>query len=626
MATRSGTVTLHLVGPTYVQADGHAVRLRHKGLAILCVLALDGSVRRERLADLLWESPRAMQTLRVELHRLRAAFQPFGIDPFGGSIDPLTLSEEIAVNTAPAAGTPMEGLDDVSPEFQAWLEYKRSVWVPLGNGTARHRLVEELASVAAPGFVVVLQGSPGSGRTAVAKTLAQRLALPFVEGSGAAHGIPVLNFLDPESCDPVATAQRITHDRTNVWVVERSTFGEDPSLLLRLRSTLPPERLRFVRLAPLTWDEARRTMPEGVSFDEAATMYLASAGNPGYLAELVKLRGSRSLEPPLPIPQRLRAAYELEARRLSKPARQALERLSLIEGAISARELDALGATPCIEELERCGWLVYQRAAWRFSDAAAARALRGEIHEGERKRIRSLIDACSQGETRRGTSVQRQPGGRHSGHGPDGDGQHHAHPRPAMVSVGRGEEVWLDDAKVEGSAATLAGDAVTWVNHDAREDAGEIVWSLPESPVLLQVAGRVVRGRGDGLPAFAERIGYLFRLSLIGGSTHDLLLSFDGSSVRHDGGPMTVPLRPAFDLWFLIPTGRMVRLTGARHALVAEFTVRAYRPVDAPRGTETAVNALAWARTPPEAGGVWSRRVGVSEGTVADKEASKLRG
>ncbi|MFO7546535.1 MAG: hypothetical protein R6W77_13670 [Trueperaceae bacterium] len=625
MSSRVTSVTLHVVGPVHVRADGHTVRLRHKGLAILCVLALDGSVRRERLADLLWETPRAMQNLRVELHRVRAAFLALGIDPFGGGTDPLTLSDQIAVNKDAAAGAPLEGLDDVSPEFQAWLDYKRSTWVPLGSHTARRRLVEELARAAVPGFVIVLQGSPGSGRAAVARTLAQRLALPFVEEAGTALGISALRYVDPESCDPVATAHRIANDRANVWVLGRSTFGEDPSLLLRLRSTLPPERLRFVRLEPLTWDEARNAIPESIHFDEAATMYLASAGNPGYLAELVKLRRSGHIVPPLPIPQRMRAAYELEARRLSKLARQALERLSLIEGTISGKELDALGATPYIEELERCGWLVYEGAAWRFADAAAARSLRGEIHEGERKRIRTVIDACSLDETRRGSGTEQQPGGRPLGGGPVGNGQAHAHLQPAIIPMGRGEEVWLDDARVVGPAATLAGDAVTWVHSDARDHSSEIVWSLPETPVLLHLAGRVVRGGSDGTHAVARPPCHLLRLSLVGGSTHDLLLSFDGPNTRRGGGQMAVPLHPVFDLWFLVPAGRMVRLTGAPHAMVAEFAVRAYRPVDAPRGPEKAVNALAWGRVAAEGAGARSRQGDNDVDTAVGREVSKVR-
>ena len=618
MASQHADVRLHLVGPPYVQADGHAVRLRHKGLAILCVLALDGSVRRERLADLLWEGPRAMENLRVEMHRLRGAFRPFAIDPFGTSTDPLQLNEQVVVATGATTGTLMEGLDDLAPEFQAWLEYKRSTWVPPGDGTVRHLLLEELAGVVAPGFVLVLQGSPGSGRADVARSLARRLALPFADGLDASPGPSCVRYIDPETCDAATTAQKIIHDHASVWVLARSTFGEDPSLLLRLRSTLPQERLRFVRLAPLTWDEARSVIPDDVGFDEAASIYLASAGNPGYLAELVKLRGTRPLASPIPIPQRLRAAYELEARRLSRDARQVLERLALIEGGISARQLDLLGGAPHIEELERCGWLVYADGGWRFTDAAAARALRGEIHEGERRRVLRLIEDDPEVEPRSAAPERALAGEqRTDGHpaawhradpATDGNGKHHGNGRrhgpvqPAIVPVGRGDEVWLDDAQVAGTAARLAGDTVTWVNPDARDHAGEIEWSLPETPVLLHLSGRVVRARSDGEPAVTGSPRHLLRLSLVGAGAHDLLLSFDGPNARRGGGQLTVPLHPVFDLWFLVDEGRMVRLTGAPHAMVAEFVVHAYRPVDTPRGADDAVNALAWTRVAKELG------------------------
>src|SRR5690606_32879477 len=287
----------------------------------------------------------------------------------------------------------------------------------------------------------------------------------------------------------------------------------------------------------------RSVIPDDIGFDEAASIYLASAGNPGYLAELLKLRGDRPLASPLPIPQRLRAAYELEARGLSTSARQVLERLALIEGAISPRQLDVLGGAPHVEELERCGWLVYEGGGWRFADAAAARALRGEIHEGERRRVLRLIEDGPEVEPRSTagghtpSGEQRTDGHPADGHwadpGTDGNGKHHGNGRrhdpaqPAIVPVGRGDEVWLDDAQVAGTAARLAGDTVTWVNPDARDHAGEIVWSLPETPVLLHLSGRVVRARSDGEPAVTGSPKHLLRLSLVGAGAHDLLLSFD---------------------------------------------------------------------------------------------------
>lgn len=606
MASSPPELLLHLVGPAHVQADGQIVHLRHKGLAILCVLALDGSVRRERLADLLWESPRAMENLRVELHRLRQAFRPFGLEPFGTSTDPLRLDDRIVVSTASATGTPMEGLDDLAPEFQAWLEYKRSTWAPQGDGTARYRLVDELVRVAAPGLVIVLQGSPGSGRIEVAKSLAHRLALPFVEGPEAAHEVRALRYVDPESCDPAATSQRITRDGASVWVVARSTFGEDPSLLLRLRAALPPERLRFERLAPLTWDEARRVMTEGIAFDEAATLYLASAGNPGYLGELVALRGGEPIVPPVPIPQRLRAAYELEARRLSKPARQALERLSLVEGAISSQALEALGAASCIDELERCGWLLYQSGSWTFADAAAAQALQGEIHEGERERIRSRIQSCARDEGHRRAAGQRRSGGLATSSYSVGDSEDPGRGRPSIVTIGRGHELWLDDARVTGTTATLFGDTVTWAKPDARADDSGIAWSLPETPVLLRFAGRVVGGNGDAATRYEcqrgqlsdcrhdHGPGYRFRLSLVGAEAPDLLLgTLGGSQPRYPNEAM-VPLADEFELWFLIEAGHMLRLSGTSRPMVSEFTVHAHRSVTASRACKDHVRAIAW--------------------------------
>lgn len=583
---KGSDLTLHLIGPAHAQVGGHLLPLRRKGLALLCVLALDGPARRERLADLLWDQRDAMRNLRVELHRLRAAFHPHAIDPFGGSSDPLSLHEAFTISAERGTGVLMEGLEDLATEFQAWLEYKRATWVPLGNGSVRHRLVEDLAGWARPPFVVVLQGSPGSGRQEVARSLARRLALPLVVGVEGATGSAAVRYVDPEGTDPVALARQVGRDGSSVWVVARSTFGEDPSLVLRLRVELPPERLRFVRLPPLTWEEARKKIPEDAGFDEAARLYLDSAGNPGYLDELLEIRARAGPATSTHVPQRMRAAFELEARRLPKPIRRALERLALIDGPLTPRLLAALGATGFTEELERTGWLVFEDGVWCFGDPAAALALRGEVHEGERRRILALTGAVA-GETIQAPQAV-SPGER--GGGWDA-GAERPHTGLDRVQASHGDEVWLDDGQASGPDATLTGAVVTWVHHHHRRwGASEVVWSLPLSPILLRLTGRVhVPPHDDGPAPAGVR---LLRLSAIGAASVGVDLIADRPTPaerdegrhegRHEGqlAERVERLSPEFDRWFLLRDARSLRISGGEQPMVAEFTVRAYRPAD----------------------------------------------
>ncbi len=62
-----------MLGPPVLLRHGRPVRLRsRKVFPLLAYLALEGPQPRERLADLLWDSPRARSNLRVELHHMEA--------------------------------------------------------------------------------------------------------------------------------------------------------------------------------------------------------------------------------------------------------------------------------------------------------------------------------------------------------------------------------------------------------------------------------------------------------------------------------------------------------------------------------------------------------------------------
>ena len=62
---------LYLTGSPRLTREGRMVNCSHKGLALLCYLALEPSQSREQVATLLWEHSAARQNLRVELTKLR---------------------------------------------------------------------------------------------------------------------------------------------------------------------------------------------------------------------------------------------------------------------------------------------------------------------------------------------------------------------------------------------------------------------------------------------------------------------------------------------------------------------------------------------------------------------------
>ncbi|MEP7302936.1 MAG: AAA family ATPase, partial [Caldimonas sp.] len=125
-------IALQLLAAPRLLVDGQAVHVgSRKALAVLAVLALDGSATRDRLAALLWpeaDGPGGRRNLRQELFRLRRLQVPvlesadgvLGLDPLL-AVDARQLLREEHLHGA--AGTPLEGLDGVgSPALDDWLQ------------------------------------------------------------------------------------------------------------------------------------------------------------------------------------------------------------------------------------------------------------------------------------------------------------------------------------------------------------------------------------------------------------------------------------------------------------------------------------------------------------------------
>lgn len=468
--------SLHLRGPARLERGGEPLAPRRKGLALLYILALEGPTRRERLADLLWGHGSAANNLRVELHRLRKLFEQHSVRLFEAGADPLILPSAV---TLEASGTAeiMEGLEDLTPEFTEWLEIQRAI-----HDAAEHSptsstsgLVEELLTRVSAPAVLVLRLKPGSSAAPLAKHLATKLKLPFVSSAGT--GGAAVHLLSAEESPELW--RTIAQDNAGVWVLERQSLGEDPPLLLTLRARLPAERLSYFQLPPLPWWEARTEHLASFPFEAAARHYLASGGHRGYLQELTSIPNTASsLE--VQVPQRVRAAYLLEAQKLSAGAKLALERLSVMPGTYDQALLTRLAITPHLDEIERSGWLAWD-GRWRFTDEAARTVLSSSLQRGRKQRY----EEEARGSHPRLTGQRRasQNGTRHS--------------ELPTIEVGLGGIYGGWSCRLIGEGATRRGNRIAVVRSHNNPHPSGLSLQFIREPLVLHLKGSAYASAED---------------------------------------------------------------------------------------------------------------------------------
>jgi hypothetical protein len=499
--------TLHLYGPAGLYRGEAPVRLGAKALFILYYLALEGPTRREVLAELLWGHPQALQNLRVELFRLKEALQA---PLFSPRQDPLRLPSWIGLDEA-RRGEALEGLERAGGE--EWVYEKRAELEKAPQ--APPDLLEALEGVGPP-FLLVLRGEPGSGRRSLAQALARRLNLPLREGLGREAGVRLLREPYPEEVD------RILQDSRSVYVLLTDP-GEDPACLLRLRSRYPPERVRSLLLPPLSFLQARATLLKGLPFLEAARWYLAAGGNPGHLRA--------GLDSGKEVPQTVRAQVLLLARRLSLPARRALERLSLQKGRIPEPLLEAFEGLPHLAELEEKEFLAYHEG-YRFARDRVRRVLVGELPPGMRRHLheQAVLTLAMSGHAREEAyhrlalgEAQARP------------------PTPPWKEAGRGREVYFLELNRAG-AWEQEGEGYVLAHLEPHEESLLRLELPPEARFLLL--------EGE---AFREEDPYGLEISL-------------------QGAP-PLALEGRFSLAFLASSRPILRFQGQG---VAAFTLKAF--------------------------------------------------
>lgn len=597
----------HLVvyGPAQLVWGATAVRLHSKGLALLYLLALEGTVRRERIAELLWSHRNAANNLRVELHRLRVALAAVGLDAFPAAEDPLQLPRGIELDrfNRYGDGTPLQGLDDLSRGFQAWLEAQRDRLAREQvepTAPLRFALVERVAREARQPLVLVLRGPPGTGRRAFLEALSRRLDLPLLHGTAA--GVRALHLMDAEATDSRQTAEQILQQRSGIWALMVSPFGPDCELLLQLRQLLPAERVRFLTFGAVPWHEVRALLLARLPFAEAARIYVSAGGHLRYMQELLRLRPSDGFDGELPLPQRIRAAYLLEIRHLPEAARPVLDHLAVHPGGLPDAVLAHLGFADHLDTLEMAGWLRFD-GHWSFCDDATRRVIARSVQLGRRTHYHArfaqalaatepdlvhaaayhrsmaglavapdLIDACS------GASLERRRLRLH------GDAHH------VRGDAGRERAILL-----ERHRQLQTGDGGVWsywVRQPLDQAASYAEFALPDEPCLVRLRANLYHERLLG--AAQDREAFPLRLWCLGGPAPDRHVVFGDAATPAmlDGGALLLQESTSHDV-FLACHHRRLLLEFQAETGIAEFSLQALEFRPASSGTVHAFDLCA---------------------------------
>lgn len=589
----SSAVTLKLIlnGPARLEYGARELKLRRKGLAILYYLAIEGLSRRGELADLLWGTEDASGNLRVELHRLREALAKVGYIVFPAGEELLKLPPLIQLDTAQGLGEVMEGLEDLSAEFQIWLDGQRARWMTERSGLPdRQDLVAELSRHIRPPYLLFLHGLLGSACDEFARSLARALGLPYLEGL---HGnIRAFHYLAPPY--PTDAVNRILHDRDSVWAIECPPAGEDSRLDLELRSRWPSERMHDVRLPPLTWFEVRQGLLAHLSFRHAAKIFLFTLGNPMYTREVLMHEQPQRLvsdEYETSLPPRIRATVQLEGRFLSLEARTALESLSVHPGFLTNGLLDAFGATRHLDELERRGHLLF-KGRWRFTEESSRRVFYTALQRGRLQRYHNLAADCLMIEGDAfGEAYHRLRAGN-----PDAAnnllsrcdltswvqlflqaqlGTEPATPMPKAAPMGVGTELALLESGRLGPGLESHDGIDAMVRTPLQGESSMIDWLLPSEPCLVRLQGRAVTDNPFAVGISGSAVPLQVRF--LGGMSETVIFGPVQQAHKLATGELVLPLAADFDYYFHHSGAHSLQIFSAAECGLIEFQCSAFR-------------------------------------------------
>ena len=518
--------------------DGRPVPVRKRGLALLAMLALGFEARRARLAEVLWRHGAALNNLRVELHALRAHFPGWAVGE-----DPLSLPPDLRVRRQ--ENPELRNLRGISPELDAWLRRLSGALEPLGLS------LPELE----PPFVLVLRRPPLLEREAV-------LAEVFRRWGGRAR------VLEPGG---EAGLRELFRRPDEGWVVLLAPFGEEPAPLAALGA-----RLQRLEPGAWSWTQARKGLLKGLSFVEAARIYLASGGDPWAMRAMAAASSA--------MPAQVRAAYVRELWALEPGLRRALEGLSVHPGPVPERVLWALGLLEAAAELQRWHWLIARGSGWAFRYAVARRAILAGLGAGWRRvhHARFARAFAAAGEPYAAAYHAWMAGVYWPLPAP-----REAWARATLWSAGvplepralsRGEEAGPVALEVERGRAEAFGRRVVWTRDRLDPEATEVSFALPGGPTLLCLDVRAyarnalrVGLSGDAVPLFLE----------VGDRRVDW--TWVPRPFRSPKGAV-LPLEEAFRHWLALPQSRRARLGSRAESGVFELKLTLYDLPESARG------------------------------------------
>ena len=597
-----------MYGPAQLLWEAAPLRLRSKGLALLYILAFEGKARRERIAELLWSHRDAANNLRVELHRLRTAFAAVGLPAFPHTQDPLRLPEGIGLDytSRHGDGVPLEGLDDLSRGFQAWLEAQRNRLAHEHAEPAaalRHDLVERIAREAKQPFVLVLRGPPGTGRHAFLEALARRLGLPLTHAS--ATGGRALHVMDAQITDAHQAAESVLQQRSGIWALTISEFGPESPLFLRLRQLLPAERVRFMEFGPLSWHEARMLLLQELPFAEAARIFIGAGGHLSYMQELLRLRPSQGFGDQLPLPQRIRAAYLLEAAPLPDATRTVLDHLSVHPGTLPDAVLARLGFTEHLDTLEMTGWLRFDRR-WSFYDETTRRIIARTVQPGRRLHYHAkfaealaatepdLVLAAAYHRAMAGLEAAPDVTEARTQASPERR-RHTSRSAPQGVSGRSGRERALLLERHQHLQSGDGGVWAYWVRQPLERAPSFAEFALPKGPCLVRLRLNLYHERL--LDSAQEREAYPLRLWCLGGQGPDRQVVFgDAAAPTMLGGALHLPERMTQEV-DLVCDHQTLRLECHAETGIAEFSLQALEFVETRHGEAYGYDLRAFVET-----------------------------
>jgi hypothetical protein len=356
--------------------------------------------------------------------------------------------------------------------------------------------------------------------------------------------------------------------------------------------------MRFLDFDGLPWPDARSLLLGGLPFAEAARLYVATGGNLDYLRELVRLRPPVGFGPDLPLPQRVRAAYLLEANVLPEATHAVLDLLALHPGTLPQAVVEQLEIADHTDDLESAGWLRFDRD-WAFTHETARRVTAGTVLAGRRahdhRRLAEAFAAIGPDSTiavayhrtaAGGDEVPEPPRGlgawAHTLIDPRPQSDHGDRPEPTARPVGTERAVLLDQHR--GLLASDEPGWSHWVRRPQTSEPSQADFGLPDERCIVRIEMRAFTESAFGIGFNGD--AFPLRLWFRGGPSPERRVVFvpdAGDAVLHDG-TLLLSYRASRAVAF-VAHHRSLRVESRAEAGVVEFLLRAM--AIAPSSTRT---------------------------------------